>query len=893
MKNKFYYVIKFFILICLLITDLPIYAGQTGKITGIVKDKKTGEPLIGINVYTEDRRFGATTDISGYYVILNVPPGKYTLLASMTGYQTVKINDVEILADKTTKIDIQIEEQSTVLSQEVVVQAERPLVQKDLTSSELSVGSEQIKNLPVENLNDILQQKAGVITDATGGIHIRGGRTSEVGYLVDGIPVSDNYVGEQSIDGRYAGAQSQSIDVQSMEEVKVISGVFNAEYGQAMSGIVDVITKQGSDKFKANINLSSGDYLTNASNIYIGLDKRRPTSINDIKGNLSGPINLFDSKMSYYLAFRRYQNYGWLYGQRRFNMMDSSFQKGGVYYIQSTGDNKIMSLNSSLNYNFQGKLTFNIASPLRLSDLLIYDKVTSQFYNHFFKYDPNGVPKNHSYSVNNIATLTYVFSSSTYVTLKHSISYKEDRLYVFPDINDPAYADPNLLYQLTAYAFLTGGTDMVHNKRGNTTNIFKLDFESQIDKFNQAKTGFELNLYDIKLANQISRYQGQIKVFDQNAFLNNGYFNFKPLSFAFYVQDKIEFESIIVNAGLRYDYFNSKGEVPSDLRAPEVSAKVKASAKHQVSPRVGIAFPISADGSIHFSYGHFFQVPSFEYYYADPNFRVNPGGLYTLMGNANLKPQSLVAYEVGLHYSFFNMFGVEVIGYFKDLTNLLGTEIHETYVAGDRYALFSNRDYGKTRGLTFSLYKRPTESDHISVSLDYTLQSTEGNASDPNDAYIKTQGNKKLNFQIIPLNWDQTHTINLSVFYIIPGNLNIGLITKYESGFPYTPNYRNSETSYENSARMPSKINVDLQLNKDLLVSDNNSLSLYLKVYNLFDTRNEITVFTDTGRAGYSLVSQYTPEYQGPNTLSEFLTHPEYYSEPRRIVIGLNFNFGF
>ncbi|MGE5458140.1 MAG: TonB-dependent receptor plug domain-containing protein, partial [Methanococcaceae archaeon] len=773
----------------------------------------------------------------------------------------------------------------------VVITAERPLIQKDLTSSELSVGSEEIKNLPIENLKDILQLKAGIVSDASGGIHIRGGRTSEVGYLIDGIPVSDNYVGEQSVDGRYAGAQSQSIDVQAMEEVKVISGVFNAEYGQAMSGIVDVITKQGSDKFLANINASSGDYLTRASGIYLGLNKTRPTNINDLKANISGPVNLFNNKMSYYAAFRRYQNNGWLYGQRRFNTKDSSFQKGGVFYIENTGNNELVSLNSSINYNLQGKLTFNISDPLRVSDLFIYDNVTSQFYNHLYKYDPDGVPKNHSRGYNNIATLTYVFSPSTFATLKHSISYKEDKLYVFSDINDPGYANPNLLHQLTAYSFFTGGTDMVNHDRGNTTNIFKFDIESQIGRYNQAKTGAELNLYNIKLNNQTSRYQGQILVFDQNEFLNEGNFTYKPVSFAAYAQDKIEFQSIIVNAGIRYDYFNSKGQVPSDLRDPENSPKLKAKAQYQISPRIGIAFPISADGTIHFSYGHFFQVPSFEYYFADPNFRVNPGGLYTLMGNANLKAQSLVAYEVGLHYSFFNMLGLEVIGYFKDLTNLLGTEIHETYVAGDRYALFSNRDYGKTRGFTISFYKRPGESDHISVSLDYTLQSAQGNASDPNDAYIKTQGNKKPNIQLLPLNWDQTHTINLSVFYIVPNNINIGLIAKYESGFPYTPNYRNTETSFENSARMPSKINVDLQLNKDLLVSENNSISLYLKVYNLFDTRNEITVFTDTGRAGYSLVSQYTPEYQGPNTLSEYLIHPEYYSEPRRVVLGLNFNF--
>jgi len=174
------------------------------------------------------------------------------------------------------------------------------------------------------------------------------------------------------------------------------------------------------------------------------------------------------------------------------------------------------------------------------------------------------------------------------------------------------------------------------------------------------------------------------------------------------------------------------------------------------------------------------------------------------------------------------------------------------------------------------------------------LQIAEGNASDPNDAFNRAQSNppKKTNLQVIPLNWDQTHTINFSFFYIQPGDFNIGLIAKFESGFPFTPQYQSLETSLENSARMPSKVNVDLQVNKDFSVFGAN-FSLYARVFNLLDQRNEINVYNDTGRAGYSLVSQYNQETQGPNTLSEFLKRPDYYSEPRRVLVGINYNFNF
>lgn len=864
----------------LLFFSLNAITGQTGKIKGTVKDSKTDEPLIGVNVVIENKRMGAITDVSGDYVILNVPPSTYTLVVSLIGYKHVKVHDVRVFVDQTTMINVSLPEEAIEIG-EVIVKADRPLVRKDLTSSELSITIEEIKNLPVENLRDLIQLKAGVVTDAGGGIHIRGGRTSEVGYMVDGISVTDNFSGDQA----------SNVDIQFMQEIKIVSGVFNAEYGQAMSGIVDIITKPGSDKFEASIDVSTGNYISQNKNIFDNIDKLSPLSINDLKLNLSGPLNLFNKKFGYSLAFRRYDNEGWLYGRRRFNTFDSSYQQGKIFYINETGDNKIISLNRYLNYNVQFKFDFDFLNKVKFSNLFLFDNAKAQYYNHLFKYNPDGLPKNYSSSFTNIASITYLLSNKSYFNLKYSVSYSKYLRYLYKDLKDPRYVNPELLRQLTSYSFLTGGTDIVHDNRGMTTNIIKGDLVSQADKYNEIKMGLEFKFSKIELDNQTAKYKDTIRIFDYNRYLNEGYFKYTPFDFAFYIQDKLEFESIIVNAGLRYDYFNSRGKIPTDSKDPENSVKEKAKSQHQLSPRIGIAFPISVNGSIHFSYGHFFQIPPLEYLYANPNFRVGPGGLYTLMGNADLKAQSTVAYEVGLHYGFFDLIKLEVIGYYKDITNLLGTEIHDTYIRSDRYAIYSNRDYGKIKGFTVSLSKRPTASDYISATLDYTLQIAEGNATDPNDAFNRAQSSppKKTNIQVIPLDWDQRHTINLSTFYLKPNDLTIGLIAKYESGFPYTPEIQSIETSFENNACKPTKFNIDLQINKNFALF-NQILNLYLKVYNLFDKKNEISVFRDTGRAGYSLVSQYTPEGQGPNTLSEFLIRPDFYSEPRKVIIGLKIN---
>jgi len=889
MKNFYQSSLCIFLLVVL--SAVIIFPGQTGKIAGTVKDKSTGEPLIGVNIFIEQTSIGAASDINGDYFIINVSPGEYTVVASMIGYQSMKVTKVIVTADKTTNINFGLDVQRLELNEEVVVTAERLIIRKDLTSSELSVTSSEIKSLPVESLADILQLKAGVVTDASGGIHIRGGRTSEVSYLIDGIPINDNY----------SGSSGTNVDVQFMEEVKVISGVFNAEYGQALSGIVDVITRQGSNTFQGNVSVSSGDYLSNHKDIFFNIDEVNPTGTTEIKANISGPLNVLGKNFSYNLAFRRFSNDGYLYGQRRFNPKDSSFQEGDAFHIVSTGDNKIISMNPFLNYNFQGKFAFNLFQRLKISNLFLWDKTDAKYYNHIidlipldahiYKLNPDGLPENFTNSLNNIVTFTYVFSPSTFLDLKYSYGRSEEKSYVFEDIRDTRYANPELLNQLTSYAFLTGGTNMGHSSRITNTNIIKADLFSQIDNYNGIKTGIELNLGRIQPTNEIVKYQDTLKVFDFNYFINQGTFEYNPISFAYYLQDKVEYKSVIINAGVRYDYFNSSGKVPTDLRDPENSLKINAKEQHQVSPRLGIAFPISADGTIHFSYGHFFQLPPYSYLYSNPNYRVGPGGLYTLMGNANLKAQSIVAYELGLHYQFFDMIGLEVIGYYKDITNLLGTEIQDTYIKSDRYALYVNRDYGKARGFTVSLMKRPTE-DHVSVSLDYTLQIAEGNASDPNDAFNRAQGTppKQPNIQVVPLNWDQRHTINLSLFYIVPGDFNLGVIAKYESGFPYTPELQSIQTSYENSSRIPSKTNVDLQFNKEFIIGET-TLSFFVRVFNLFDTRNEINVYRDTGRAGYTLLSRYTPQYQGPNTLDEFLNRPDYYSEPRRILLGVSYNF--
>ena len=393
-----------------------------------------------------------------------------------------------------------------------------------------------------------------------------------------------------------------------------------------------------------------------------------------------------------------------------------------------------------------------------------------------------------------------------------------------------------------------------------------------------------------------------------------------PYEAAFYVQDKLELKDMIVNLGIRFDYFQPDGKYPSDPRDPDINNPIKrenryhdlnnngtqdpgepevtlaerekywyekASPKTQISPRFGIAYPISDRGVIHFSYGHFLQIPTYSYLYVNPEFEAHGG--YRTMGNADLEPQRTVSYEIGLQQQLTENLGINVTGYYRDIRNWLGTEIIETYSMGTRYAKYITRDYGNVRGFTLSMTKR--HSNYVSARVDYTFQVAEGNASDPNAGFYDALYGREPEKQLVYLDWDQSHTLNFSVTVNDPGSWGVSLLGQLESGLPYTPAYRGERTSFENSERKPVQYNFDLKTHKDFRV-DRFKVSIFLNIYNIFDRLNEDLVYTDTGTSGYSMTQHYYRDITMPlNSLDEWHLRPDYYSNPRQMKLGITLGF--
>ncbi|MDZ7377031.1 MAG: carboxypeptidase-like regulatory domain-containing protein, partial [candidate division KSB1 bacterium] len=288
------------ILLAVLISS-NLLGQNTGKIVGTVKDAETGAALPGANVILEGTMLGAASDLEGRFVIMRVPPGRYTLIANYIGYQRTSIQNVQVLTDLTTTVNFVLKPEA-IAGEEVVIVAEAPAIRKDLTSVEARVQAEDIKRMPVQEVGDLLNIQAGITRDAGGAIHIRGGRSTEVSYMVNGISITDDF----------SRSQALQVENESIQELQVISGTFNAEYGNAMSGVINVVTKTGSGKLQGNLELWSGDYVSSRKDIFWNIDDYNPADIYNYQGTLSGPI--IKNKMSFFLTGRRWRNEGWLYG---------------------------------------------------------------------------------------------------------------------------------------------------------------------------------------------------------------------------------------------------------------------------------------------------------------------------------------------------------------------------------------------------------------------------------------------------------------------------------------------------------------------------------------------------------------------------------------------------
>ena len=603
-----------------------------------------------------------------------------------------------------------------------------------------------------------------------------------------------------------------------------------------------------------------------------------------------------------------------MYGKRVFNTNDNAPtfpdpSNPDYFELTPTGDGAFVAMNPEEKKSFNGKLTYSMQS-FKVSYSLFINENWNKFYNHAFRLAPDGT-MNH-YRDNKIHSLQFSWypSNMTLSTLKFSYSSNNYEGYLYEDPFDSNYVDASIGAPTSAYTFRTGGNETSRYDRFTNSLIGQFSFESQISKEHKIKFGAEGRLHEIynHWQDLMNLTTGQIDdegnliyslgYSDPNTKFNNSYHKW-PFEASAFIQDKMEYDIMIINAGVRFDYFSSNTTLPVDLRNPLKNKNFpssdlwrKAEAEYQFSPRFGVSFPMSDKGAIHFSYGHFFQIPSFDNLFVNNLYIIDQtSSPSSYVGNPELKVQKTVKYELGLQQVIFPNVSLDASVYYSDIRNLLGMEIIETY-EGFYYGRYINRDYGNVKGLILTLDMMLEE--FYNIKVDYTYQLAAGNASDPQTVFLNSRSDPPVEIpkKVVPLNWDQTSTLNLVINIGNPSDWTAGLVFGYGSGMPYTEDTRYTKgLRFENSGRKPSYFNLDLRANKNLNLFGVH-LDVFLLVYNLLDIRNEYGVSASTGRAGIDLnAEEYTGQIFGANTMEEYLNNPADYSRPRQINFGLRVDF--
>jgi hypothetical protein len=608
--------------IFLLLPGIILAQGTTGKIKGIVTDKESKEPLIGATVSIVGTSYGAATDIQGNYVILNVPPGTYTVTASYVGYQTISVSNIIVNANLTTERDFPLTATDIEL-QPMEIVAERPLVNKNATNAVRITNADDMKALAARGVNNIIALSPGVVLqDNT--VFIRGGRQDEVGYYLEGVPITNAMVGGRAV----------TLVQEAIEEIQVQAGGYNAEFGGANSGIVQHQLKTGTPNLKASLQFITDNVgFKTRKNFFDGKKTLGAHSFgyNELTATLSGPIS--GEKLKFFglfnYNFQRDQNpqpypginLGVITDPVTHDSIDLRYPAGPVYgnYNQQfsytgtiTADLKPVTLRfggtftktNTRNAFSAARVAGNIANMLNTSRI---EKVDND---------------NGSFS----AKVTHLLNPTTYYDL--SVGYfrqtsktydpllEDDFMHYGDSLTNAAVGVTNFASRylrpqridIFTFSFNAPGdpnADYIKFKRENITLSGGLS--TQLGDQHSVKIGGEYMRYTMRnyslgnegafaIAGLVAQNNGlpdgdPQKLTMEQIMINRGVNNFgydvfgnetdaeginapkHPIFAAGYLQDKIEFKDLVMNIGLRFDYIDSDSKTFVDPSFPDYTIK--------------------------------------------------------------------------------------------------------------------------------------------------------------------------------------------------------------------------------------------------------------------------------------------------------------------------------
>jgi len=964
------------------------FAQSNGRLIGLVTDAETGEPLIGANVIIVGSSFGSATDLDGNYTIMNMDAGTYELKASFLGFQTVITSNVRVTSGLTTYIDFKLSG-TDIATDVVTIVAQKELIKKDATSSIRTVSAEEIDNLPVRGMTDIVSLTAGVV-NYDGEIHIRGGREDEVGYFLEGV----------SIVNPVTGGRAVTLGNDVMEEIQVEAGGFTAEFGGSNAGIIRSQLRSGGSSFKAsveyitdNIGLQSADDLTTQTDKRLGaywygrdelsLSLSGPLGSNKIKGfyNFNYQSDLSNSKRGYA---------GFDYGYTGFESdLNNPINNDSLDLVYPEG---VLRNNNRETFTHSGTLTFDF-QPIKLRLAGTYTTGASDFSGtSVFAIQNTRVPEqdfsNGAYSLN----FTHVLSDELFykatIGYSHNSSettdpYLGSNFWAYGDSvanaaagvvwdrsekelnqwkgTDTRYNNPTLL-NIYGWSFEQDGyvgSNYFKNEFNSLTG--RLDFTYVPNKSHYVKAGVDYKQHTIRnwstrssqrgyayrLANGESKedilYSGGVNnygydIYGEKTDEDGLYAPHKPVSLGLYLQDKIELNNLILNIGLRYDYFDMDNKMIANKSMPDEfitsnwnsgvlnsDALVDVPTYSEISPRLSAAFPITDKTVFHAGFGKYVQMPSLNQAYLGYHSLAYEHGQSFFFGSptgADLEPIRKTHYEVGFRQELTDFMAVDVTGYYDDIQGQIYFSIQDTDPNSfyQSYNTKTNGDFSTTKGIEIVLTMR--RFNRVSGNVAFTYQDGRGTGSYPNSAsgIVGAPLDGVTVFRpvsVSPLTYTNPIQLTFFVDYRFADNdggwlqnSGINLLGNYNSGHPYTRGIsgeRDMETTTRfrtaveplNASMTPSFFNVDMKIDKTFKIWDKLALNINLRVINLFDTKNIEDVYSRSGAAdddgylagpGSSLPEKYGPEY---NSIYKSLQidYNGYYSQARQILLGFRLEY--
>jgi outer membrane receptor protein involved in Fe transport len=915
MQQKYWYC-----LLLLLLVPGVVFA-QSAKIRGTVVDQKSKEPLIGANITVEGTNLGAATDVDGEFIILNVPIGTYTIKTSYVGYRTSTISNVRVSGLLTTEVKFELSIED-IQVQAVEIIAERPLVNKNATNAVRTTSAEDIKNIPVRGVGNLVSLVPGVVQQA-GQIYIRGGRQEQVGYIIEGVQTRDVLFGGTAV----------TVNDNAIEEVQVQAGGYNAEYGGANAGIIITSLKTGTEQLKATAEIITDAWGTPGEKSLGAYSY----GYNEYTATLGGPIPGLNS-IKFFLSgdyqFNRTLIKRWE-GMNLHGLTDPTSSNQApidlVYpagymlnnaQIQSTLNGNLMTTVSPFDEQFNIKVSGMYSSitqhgnngnanTFRGTDL-------SQMLNDM------RVPLTETQQMAGMLRISKELSPTTFVEV--NLNYFQN----YSETMDPYLKEKWWLY----------GDSAANAKYGFTLKADGEDptaivlFGTQIDSRGTLEAGYgktkqvgygakaaivhqEGKLHEFKLGGEYTQYvmrnwgltydfcQSYAKTLKNNPSLSAfdilkavrlnsygydflgqnevddiaGHPGFKPHEPIFasgYIQDKIEYQDLVINAGLRYDYIDIDQKVPVDPGnipydadgVMDYSKFVNTPTRDYISPRLGFSFSMSDQTVFHTEWGRFIQQSRLrDIYYGLVSTSVNIKGGNAIQNNIGwgLRPEQTTQYELGFNQMLTDNSSFDITVYYRDIVDQIQSRLtsreeganHQTYFS------FVNGDFATTKGVEFKFNLRRT--NRIMAQAFYSYSDARSTGSNSATAFRtiwqSPTGTPFFPNYVSPVDYNQPHRGSINLDYrwaendggAILERLGLNLLFTFNSGHSYTriePDYGNTRVPTEelNASYTPWNYQLDFRIDKSFRIGSID-MNVYLLVINVLDTKNVQNVFLQTGTA--------------------------------------------